>query len=135
MYNDMYRDFSDQSFEYNYPITFEKRNKEYLQPQYTPFKEWCYGDDVTLTFTLKTGEVPEGARVLITFFNFRYEIVKALDLIDWAQTITVNIDSKTSKEVFKRGNYYCMLQIISGTEENPVVKTAIAMNDCLLYVK
>lgn len=32
LYNDIYKDYSDESFMYNYPIQFNKTDKDYMIP-------------------------------------------------------------------------------------------------------
>lgn len=78
MYTDMYNTFDTTCLCYNYPISFEKRNRDYLS--YTKdFKgSWNYGDNIELSFNLEEFDYDEedyflDKKLKIIFFNFRME--------------------------------------------------------------
>ena len=52
MYEDMYKDYSNEEFPYNYPFSFRLKNKKYLEP-YPPISAWWYyGETVNIELDL-----------------------------------------------------------------------------------
>lgn len=129
----LYTDYSDQDIEYSYPISFEKRNRVYLQLNQTPAGSWNYGDTVEIIFTIEVieGEL-DGKTLEVNFYNFRYEVVETATE-EAGNTVSITIDEETSKESFKKGNYYCGVRLID--TENQTVLTILDPQSCLLYVE
>ena len=131
--DDLYTDYSDQDIEYSYPISFEKRNRVYLQLNQTPAGSWLYGDTVEIIFTIEVleGEL-DGKTIEVNFYNFRHEVIETATE-EAGDTVSIIIDEETSKESFKKGNYYCGVRLID--TENQTVLTILDPQSCLLYVE
>ena len=74
----MYNTFDTVCLCYNYPIKFEKRNRDYLRYNKNFKGFWNYGDTIELSFNLKKVDCDEedyflDKKLKITFFNFRME--------------------------------------------------------------
>ena len=52
MRGNIYDNYNNKDFDYDYPITFKERNKEYLEMLSKPSVTWRYGDSVKLRFTV-----------------------------------------------------------------------------------
>ena len=129
----IYTDYSDQDFDYFYPISFDKRNKVYLQLNQTPAGSWNYGDTVEIVFTIEVIEgALEGKMLEVTFYNFRYEEVETA-VEPAGDLVIITIDEETSKQSFKRGNYYCGVKLKD--EEQQTSLTILDPQSCLLYVE
>ena len=136
MYEDMYKDYSDEDFTYNYPISFRRRNKAYLYTLDPINVQWYYGDTVQLIFDLIDEEsstealIPEyfeGRNVIVTFLNFRGEVVNTVtftkDDIQGDETdyfIEYDIDRETSSKIFPTGIYYCGIKAVSVEDDGDV---------------
>ena len=125
MYEDMYKDYSNTCFEYSYPITFAKCNKEYLRTHPPVRLTWFYGNSIELRFNLiaeDESEIPEyfaNKEIHIKFYNFRRECIldytftsSDIQLDEDIYFVVLNIDSKTSLKYFKSDLYYCGVDVI-----------------------
>lgn len=57
MQGNIYDTYDNKDFEYDYSITFKKRNKEYLEMISKATKMWTYGDAITLEFTISEDSI------------------------------------------------------------------------------
>ena len=156
MYEDMYKDYSDSTFTYSYPITFEKRNRAYMY-LYDPIDiSWYYGDTIQLIFNLidedtasnllsEDESIPEYfeyRNIVIDFYNFRGEVILE-EIIDNTQIqydsekdkyfVEYDIDRETSSKVFLRGIYNCGVKAV-GIEDNHQIDTLLYYNDFSIRV-
>lgn len=124
MQTDMYNTFDTVCLCYNYPISFEKRNRDYLRYNKNFKGFWNYGDTIELSFNLKKVDCDEedyflDKKLKITFFNFRMEQVYELipdqfDVVeDDYRKLIINLNSEISKTIFKRGTYFFSVQVVS----------------------
>lgn len=124
MYNDMYDTFDNAELEYNYPIDFIKRNKRYLLPKRSSSFTWNYGDTVDLVFLLAKRDIEidedylEGKQIVIEFYNFRRELIYERTFVENAneidlenKVIVVPLSVDVSKNIFKKGSYFCRMFI------------------------
>ena len=149
MYEDMYKDYSCETFHYHYPISFECRNRDYLQ-LVNPIKVcWVYGDTIPLKFNLldrypdDEEDIPEyfeNKTGKVTFYNFRLEEIyswefdsSAIQFDDKNYYVQLDIDSQTSLEIFRRGIYYCGM-VLTDTETGDV-ETLLYYDKCSIMVK
>lgn len=140
MYEDMYKDYSNEEFPYNYPFSFRLKNKKYLEP-YPPISAWWYyGETVNLELDLSdTEESFEGKQISVNIYNFRKEIVDGKVFVpnDINENILIySIDQKTSNDVFTEGIYYLELSLNELDEEENIISTKVLIdnNDYLLRV-
>ena len=148
MYEDMYKDYSDETFCYYYDITFEGKSKDYLKPSCVPEVEWNRGDEVILGFNL-TSLIPsddytdgyfDDKAVNIEFYNWSdtepiisYQFIpNELDIDD--TVITVFIDSDDSK-LFKPGMYYYSIKVADVEEPDINITTLKSRGESFLRVK
>lgn len=149
MYEDMYTDYSDQSFCYYQHITFAGRNVDYLQPASTPRGEWHRGDKVHIQFDLyelmpdgtSASTFFDGKDILVSFYNSRADEMVHKQLFvpnDTTPTRTLNvyIDLETSKKCFKPGIYYCVIQLLTKDANNEVtdIYTLLNEGECFFHV-
>lgn len=143
--NDIYTEYSNDDFDYYYPTSFDNRNKCYLISRYTPKAMWDYGDTVTIIFNIHETNLTveeianiDGKKLLITFYNERYEKLDFQYENDAQIQTSVFIDYETSMKQFKRGVYHCMVQLIT-YEDNEIdiaqMQTILPMEDCSFYVQ
>lgn len=127
MYNDMYNTFDNVCLQYDYPISFNCRNKDYLRPNNCFRGSWSYGDSVELSFNLREFDSDdedyfENSIVRIVFYNFRMEPVyeQSHDSYELAETdfrkLIIDIDCETSKDIFLKGTYFFSVQLINGNK-------------------
>lgn len=148
MYENMYKDYSNQCFRYHYPISFDCRNKAYLYIT-SPLKAiWCYGDQVPITFTLwdrdpeDEEDIPEyleNKTITINFYNFRRELIHQVEFVpndvqmdEEKYYIEYILDSETSKLIFTSGVYYCGMTL---TDQQDQVETLLFYDRCMIEVK
>lgn len=138
--NDMYNTFQNEEFEYDYPISFELRNKDYLEMNNVNNIEWNYGDTASIIFHVIDNDEDidlSNSEIKVQFKNFRYEVVyeevfHENDINQEETTITVNINEETSKNIFLRGNYTCSMIL---TDQSGDVTTILQPENCIIYIK
>jgi hypothetical protein len=134
MYDNIYTDYSDKQFEYSYPISFDIRNKDYLQTKSNLYGQWAEGDTVEIFFKLTeedNSEWYENKTVKVTISDFRYEEVYTATF-KASPKIVLSIDSKTS-QLFTPGVYYCEVKLLDDITND--VTTLLDEEECCLYVK
>ena len=147
MYNDMYETYSDICLNYEYPISFECRNRTYLYLNDPVKVKWYFGDEVPLKFNIldrdDTDEetVPEYLQnkiINIKFYNFRKELIYETEFHDTDiqydeenYYVELVIDTPTSEEIFKRGIYYCGAKLIDEDENQ---ETILYYENCSIMV-
>ena len=124
MYNDMYNTFDKCHFEYNYPFSFERGNKDYLQSLNPPMFEWKYGDTINLHIEIyDIDEIIDDQQQIaidalgkytaeIKFYNFRYEEILSLEC-KASPILRIDIDREDSINIFKKGNYFLSVTLIN----------------------
>lgn len=160
-YNDMYNDFWCCNIPYDFPYSFEERNKIYLQGKQIPYWIWNVGDNTTMKFDLEKlwtecpccpemslDDIDPNEYCLeITFYNFRYEKILQ-ELLPFSKTPEFEITVDMSKDVFSSaGVYYCSLVLktlllkdenADGEDENlinEIRRTIINRENCLIFVR
>lgn len=135
MYDNIYTDYSDKHFEYSYPISFDLRNKDYLQTKSNLYGQWAEGDTVEIFFRLtdadSNSEWYKDKKVQVTINDFRYEEIYTVTF-DAAPKIILSIDAETSK-LFSPGVYYCEVKLIDSITKD--ITTLLDEEECCLYVK
>lgn len=122
MYNDMYNTFDNVYLQYDYPISFKCRNKDYLRPNNEYRGSWVYGDSVQLSFNFKEFDFDDedyfdNCNIKITFYNFRMEPIyeqlhNSYELSkDDFRKLLIDIDANTSKDIFLKGVYFFGIQL------------------------
>jgi len=128
MYEDMYKDYSDQEFDYSYPYSFRLENKKYLEtyPQINAW--WYYGDTVSLNLTISDNVEDissfTGKTIIVSLYNFRKEVISSkefskedIEISDAKLIINYQIDYEESTDIFTRGIYYCGIDVVVKDEE------------------
>ena len=134
--NDMYDDFSDQHFDYDYPYSFKERNKDYLKENTEIMAWWYYGDTIDLTFkVIKEDNVEQlnssyfdDKLFILSFYNYRGEVILSStygpeNVDSDTYTITFSLDPETSKNIFVPGVYRCGL--VMTTLDNSEITTIV----------
>ena len=130
-YNDMYNDYHCCTIPYDYPYSFEERNKIYLQCKQIPYWIWNEFDTTSISFDIKKllkhcccyPEIefddidPEKNKFHFTFYNFRYEMLFEVDK-EITETVSVEISKDISEKYFPSGIYFCSL-VLQSIEEEP----------------
>ena len=143
--NDMYQEYDNENFTFDSTISFDNRRRCYLISRYVPKAMWDYGDTILIIFNIYETKLTQeeindiqGKKLLITFYNERYEKL-AFQFEDDAKVKTeVFIDYDVSIKQFKRGVYHCMVQLVTYDDnEQDVVnmQTILPMQDCSFYVQ
>lgn len=144
-HNDLYNVFDSEQFDYYYPITWEKRNKEYLEMSEKSSATWNYQDTVRFSINLRecnedivNNDFLDNSDIVVTFYNFRYESIYSQtystnDLDSEEYTIILDIDRETSSNIFTKG-IYRMGIIVKSQEENGDFTTVLSSEDFLIYV-
>lgn len=134
-YNDMYNNYHCCTIPYDYPYSFEERNKIYLQCKQIPYWIWNEFDTTSISFDMKKllkhcccyPEIefddidPEKNKFHFTFYNFRYEMLFEVDK-EITETVSIEITKDISEQYFPSGIYFCSLVLQSIEEdENEIV--------------
>ena len=134
-YNDMYNNYHCCTIPYDYPYSFEERNKIYLQCKQIPYWIWNEFDTTSISFDIKKllkhcccyPEIefddidPEKNKFHFTFYNFRYEMLFEVDK-EITETVSIEITKDISEQYFPSGIYFCSLVLQSIEEdENEIV--------------
>lgn len=136
-YNDMYNDYSCCNIPYDYPYSFEERNKIYLQCKQIPYWIWNEFDTVSITFDITkllkncpcypeiTFEDIDANihRFYLDFYNFRYEHLFQVEK-EITETVTFDVTKDISEEYFPSGIYYCSLILKSIETEEDTTTTS-----------
>lgn len=142
----MYETFDDVDFEYNYPISFEYRNKDYLKSDNPPFAKWHQGDTVDIIFKIDNNSCNQGSNnpesalsdmyLTLKLYNFRREHIGTFTnglggilVVDEENRIHWPINKELSSKI-KKGIYYCGIT----AEVDDEVDTLVDANYCSLYV-
>ena len=136
MYEDMYKDYSNECFKYSYPYSFDERNKKYLQFWPPVNAWWYYGETITLDLKVTDKEhyaTLDGNQIILTFYNFRKEPIleetfdaEAVEVVDNDFILKYFIDEETSQDICKRDVYYCGIALKSTEDE--VVNFTVVLN-------
>lgn len=143
MNKDADRIFDFDDFEYDYPISFKLRNKEYLEMNDSAVFNWYCGDTTTLIFNLYESvddgidNFLDGKQVVIKFYNFRGEEIHSEtftpnEINQETYTINLEITSEISQK-FTSGNYSCSVLVEDIEEENREIQTVA--DNLLIYVR
>ena len=92
MYNDMYDTFSDKTFEYSYPFSFQLQNQPYLEMIDKAEICWNFGDEVLLQIPLEV-YLNTGEYLNLKIYNFRYEEILSTNSVIYQDNVlsyTVN---------------------------------------------
>ena len=111
---------------------------------------WYHKDTINLEFNIE-GEITlvddtiyepatdfmQGKSVTITFYDFRDRLIltknySSEDIAVDPTKIIFEIDKDISKDIFVRGNYYCIFAIWEGED---LYKVLLSQNDCTFTVK
>lgn len=97
MFNDMYDTFDNVSFNYNFPFSFELRNKPYLEMIDKAYDSWNYSAVTDITFEIDDVDV-ETDYLKLTLYNYRYEEVLSVVSTDIDNnTVTFTLNSENSE--------------------------------------
>lgn len=134
---------------YDFPYSFEERNKIYLQCKQIPYWIWNEYDTTSISFDLEKlwkdcscyPEIvlddidPETHNLEITFYNFRFEELQSFQK-EFDKKINLDITPEITKD-FPSGIYYCSLILNCTDESDPINmrRTILNKEKCLIYVR
>ena len=137
---DMYNTYSDVCFNYYFPISFNNRNREYIQMNEIPDVQWNCGDTITILFDIKDHNPNDyelvGSQFVVNFYNYRGEIIYS-QCYDYGSYdplqmwLVVWIDRETS-ELFAPGLYRCDIKMTN--EESQTTLTLMTKDEFLIRV-
>ena len=133
MYNDMYDTFSDKTFEYSYPFSFQLQNQPYLEMIDKAEICWNFGDEVLLQIPLEV-YLNTGDYLNLKIYNFRYEEILSTDNVIYQDNIlSYTVNKEESENLFLPNIYFYSIEIYNNSEKVGVVKEPISKN--FFYVK
>ena len=133
MYNDMYNTFSDKTFEYSYPFSFQLQNQPYLEMIDKAEICWNFGDEVLLQIPLEV-YLNTGDYLNLKIYNFRYEEILSTDNVIYQDNIlSYTVNKEESENLFLPNIYFYSIEIYNNAEKVGVVEEPISKN--FFYVK
>lgn len=133
MYNDMYNTFSDKTFEYSYPFSFQLQNQPYLEMIDKAEICWNFGDEVLLQIPLEV-YLNTGDYLNLKIYNFRYEEILSTDNVIYQDNVlSYTVNKEESENLFLPNIYFYSIEIYNNSEKVGVVKEPISKN--FFYVK
>lgn len=133
MYNDMYDTFSDKTFEYSYPFSFQLQNQPYLEMIDKAEICWNFGDEVLLQIPLEV-YLNTGDYLNLKIYNFRYEEILSTDNVIYQDNVlSYTVNKEESENLFLPNIYFYSIEIYNNSEKVGVVKEPISKN--FFYVK
>ena len=133
MYNDMYDTFSDKTFEYSYPFSFQLQNQPYLEMIDKAEICWNFGDEVLLQIPLEV-YLNTGDYLNLKIYNFRYEEILSTDNVIYQDNVlSYTVNKEESENLFLPNIYFYSIEIHNNSEKVGVVKEPISKN--FFYVK
>ena len=133
MYNDMYDTFSDKSFEYSYPFSFQLQNQPYLEMIDKAEICWNFGDEVLLQIPLEV-YLNTGEYLNLKIYNFRYEEILSTDNVIYQDNVlSYTVTKEESENLFLPNIYFYSIEIYNNSEKVGVVKEPSSKN--FFYVK
>ena len=137
---DMYCTYSDGNFPYFFPISFNKRNKDYLELNSTPNIQWNEGDTISIIFKITDHDTSDielkGSRFIVSFYNFRGEKICCrsfdYDSIDPFESYLILWVDKEMTQLFPPGVYN--VDIVMTNEENDSILTLMTKDEFLIRV-
>ncbi len=133
MYNDMYDTFSDKTFEYSYPFSFQLQNQPYLEMIDKAEICWNFGDEVLLQIPLEV-YLNTGEYLNLKIYNFRYEEILNTDNVIYQDNVlSYTVNKEESENLFLPNIYFYSIEIYNNSEKVGVVKEPISKN--FFYVK
>lgn len=133
MYNDMYDTFSDKTFEYSYPFSFQLQNQPYLEMIDKAEICWNFGDEVLLQIPLEV-YLNTGDYLNLKIYNFRYEEILSTDNVIYQDNIlSYTVNKEESENLFLPNIYFYSIEIHNNSEKVSVVKEPSSKN--FFYVK
>ena len=131
MYNDMYDTFSDKTFEYSYPFSFQLQNQPYLEMIDKAEICWNFGDEVLLQIPLEV-YLNTGDYLNLKIYNFRYEEIFS-DTVDSSAYFRYYVDKDELRNLLIPGNYSMSVTLID--EENNIRETLLDSNVLKIMIK
>lgn len=133
MYNDMYDTFSDKTFEYSYPFSFQLQNQPYLEMIDKAEICWNFGDEVLLQIPLEV-YLNTGEYLNLKIYNFRYEEILSTDNVIYQDNVlSYTVNKEESENLFLPNIYFYSIEIYDNSEKVSVVKEPSSKN--FFYVK
>ena len=133
MYNDMYDTFSDKTFEYSYPFSFQLQNQPYLEMIDKAEDSWDYGSQVDISINVGV-QLEDNQHIKLTFYNFRYESIFDVDLYYCENgMINYTIQQEDSEKIFLPNIYFYSVELYESEEKIRTIKEANSNN--FFYVK
>ena len=133
MYNDMYDTFSDKTFEYSYPFSFQLQNQPYLEMIDKAEICWNFGDEVLLQIPLEV-YLNTGDYLNLKIYNFRYEEILSTDNVIYQDNVlSYTVNKEESENLFLPNIYFYSIEIHNNSEKVSVVKEPSSKN--FFYVK
>ena len=133
MYNDMYDTFSDKTFEYSYPFSFQLQNQPYLEMIDKAEICWNFGDEVLLQIPLEV-YLNTGDYLNLKIYNFRYEEILSTDNVIYQDNVlSYTVNKEESENLFLPNIYFYSIEIHNNSEKVGVVKELSSKN--FFYVK
>ena len=133
MYNDMYDTFSDKTFEYSYPFSFQLQNQPYLERIDKAEICWNFGDEVLLQIPLEV-YLNTGDYLNLKIYNFRYEEILSTDNVIYQDNVlSYTVNKEESENLFLPNIYFYSIEIYNNSEKVGVVKEPSSKN--FFYVK
>ena len=133
MYNDMYDTFSDKTFEYSYPFSFQLQNQPYLEMIDKAEDSWDYGSQVDISINVGV-QLEDNQHIKLTFYNFRYESIFDVDLYYCENgMLNYTIQQEDSEKIFLPNIYFYSVELYESEEKIRTIKEANSNN--FFYVK
>ena len=133
MYNDMYDTFSDKTFEYSYPFSFQLQNQPYLEMINKAEICWNFGEEVLLQIPLEV-YLNTGEYLNLKIYNFRYEEILSTNSVTYQDNVlSYTVNKKESENLFLPNIYFYSIEIYNNSEKVGVVKEPSSKN--FFYVK
>ena len=129
----MYNTFSDKTFEYSYPFSFQLQNQPYLEMIDKAEICWNFGDEVLLQIPLEV-YLNTGDYLNLKIYNFRYEEILSTDNVIYQDNVlSYTVNKEESENLFLPNIYFYSIEIYNNSEKVGVVKEPISKN--FFYVK
>ena len=129
----MYNTFSDKTFEYSYPFSFQLQNQPYLEMIDRAEICWNFGDEVLLQIPLEV-YLNTGDYLNLKIYNFRYEEILSTDNVIYQDNIlSYTVNKEESENLFLPNIYFYSIEIYNNAEKVGVVEEPISKN--FFYVK
>ena len=112
----MYDTFSDKTFEYSYPFSFQLQNQPYLEMIDKAEICWNFGDEILLQIPLEV-YLNTGEYLNLKIYNFRYEEILSTDNVIYQDNLlSYVVNKEESENLFLPNIYFYSIEIYNNSE-------------------